>query len=103
MACEGKSTESPIKSALKRMKCAAAKSRQDLAEEFSTKSPKGVYTPDPDAVDVSPVQIPKKSKVIPASSLALPSPTVQEAQDRSIASPETVTIPNQSFAPPSIQ
>ena len=75
MARQGKGTESPTKSALKKAKPAAAKARHDLAGEFSTQSPKDAYTQDLDAVNVSPVQISKKLKVVPASSLAPPSPT----------------------------
>ena len=103
MARQGKSTESPTKSGLKTAKRAAAKARQDLIEEFATKSSKDVYTPDTDAVDVSLVRIPKKLKVVPVLSLAPPSPTTQDTQDRSIAPPETVTIPSQYFSPLTIQ
>ena len=103
MARQGKSTESPTKSALKKAKRAAAKAYQDLTGEFATESPKDVKTPDLDTVVVSPVQIPKKSDVVPASSLAPSSPTGQDDQDRLLAPPEIVTTPNQSFAPPPIQ
>ena len=56
--------------------------------------------PDPVAVDASPVQIPRKPKVVPVSSIAPPSPTAQDTQDRSCKPPETVTIPSRYFAPP---
>ena len=103
MALLGKITDSPSKSAVKKAKCAAAKSKQDLDEEFTSETPKTVYVPDPVALNASPVQIPRKPKVVPASSLALSSPTTQDTQERSCKPPETVTIPSRSFAPPPIQ
>ena len=78
MAPQGKGTESPNKSNLKKAKRAAAKSRQDLAGVFDTNSPKDVNMSDLDTVDVSPVQIPRKSNVVPELILATPSPTVQD-------------------------
>ena len=89
MARQGKGTESLTKSALKKAKRAAAKARQDLAGVFATESAKYVNTPDLDVVDASPVQIHKKLDVVPASSLAPPSPMEQETQDKSLALPET--------------
>ena len=103
MARLGKGTDSPIKIAVKKAKRVAAKARQDLVEEFKTETPKTAHMPNPDAVDVSPAQIPRKPKVVPASSLAPPSPTAQVIQDRSIVLHETVTIPIQSFAPLPVQ
>ena len=103
MTRQGKGTKSATKSTLKKVKRVAAKARKDLAGAFTTKSVHDIITSPLDAVNESPVQIPKKSEVIPALSLALPSPTAKFIQDRLQAPPETVTIPNQSFTPPSLQ
>ena len=77
MIYQGKSKKSLTKSSLKKAKRAAARARQDLAGVFDTESDKDLNTPDLDAVDVSPVRIPMKSDVTPASSLAPPTPTAQ--------------------------
>ena len=103
MARQGKGIKSPTKLVPKKAKRAATKARQDLAGAFTTESVKNVITPDLDASNASPVWIPKKFDVIPASSLAPPSSTAKDIQDRSQAPPETVTIPKQSVAPPPIQ
>ena len=103
MARLGKWTDSPGKSAVKKEKHAAEKAKQDLAEEFQTETPKTTHVTNPDTVDSSPIQIPRKFKVVPASSLTPPSLTVQDIQDRSMVPPETGTIPSQCFAPPPVQ
>ena len=74
---QGKSKKSLTKSTLKKAKRVVARARQDLAGVFDTESDKDLNTPDLDAVDVSPVRIPMKSDVTPASSLAPPTPTAQ--------------------------
>ena len=55
MARQGKASEFPAKSALKKGKRAAAKDRKDLAGEFNTATDVKANTPDLDTVDVSPV------------------------------------------------
>ena len=100
MARLGTNKDYMSKSASKKAKRASAKGMQDLGEEFSYENSKTAQ-PEPVAVDVSPVQIPKKLKVVPASSLAPPSLTAQDNQERSLKPPDTVTIPSRSSAPPS--
>ena len=73
MANKGKGTEVPNKAALKKAKRATKKARHDRAGAFAAKSRKGVFDIDIDAVDKSPIQIPKKSVMIPALSLVLQS------------------------------
>ena len=103
MARQGKDTKFLTKSALKKAKHAAAKARQDLAGAFATESVHDIITPPQDSVNKSPVRIPKNPKVITVSSLAPPSPTVKDIQDRLEEPPETVTIPKKSFDPPPLQ
>ena len=88
MVRQGKSSESLTKSALKKAKRAAAKAQQDLARVFDTKIDKEANTPDLDAVDVSPVQIPRKTDVASVSSLAPPVQMSQNIQARSLTPPE---------------
>ena len=64
---------------------------------------KNVIEPDLDAVDASPVQIPKKFVVIPALSLALHSLPAKVTHASLQKLPEIVTIPIQSIDPPHIQ
>ena len=80
MARQGKGTESPTKSTLKKAKRTAAKACQDLTGAFATKSVHDWIKLPQDNIDESPVRIPKKSEVIPASSLAPPSPRVKDIQ-----------------------
>ena len=102
MARLGKTSDSLSKSASKKAKCAATTAKQDLEEDFASEIPKTAQL-DPIAVDASPAQIPRKTKVVPASSLGPPSHTAEDTQDRSCEPPDTVTIPSRSSAPPPIQ
>ena len=77
----GTNKGSPSKSESKKAKRAAVKAKQDLEEEFSNENSK-IAQPKPVAVDVSPAQIPKNPRVVPVSSLAPPSPTAQDNQER---------------------
>ena len=86
-------TESPNKSTLEKAKRAAVKACQDLAGAFTTESEKDVTGPDLDAVDASPVQIPKKSVMIPASSPDPHSSSSKVTHASLQKPPETVTIP----------
>ena len=82
MARQGKETDSPAKTAIRKAKkAAAAKSRQDLAGAFATKTVKVSYDIDLDAVDKSPTQIPRKPVMIPASSLAPQNPPTKAQGD----------------------
>ena len=103
MARQGKSNEFVTKSTLKKAKLAAAKARQDLAGEFDTEADVKANTSDLDDVDVNPVQIPRKTNLALASSLAPPILTAQDIQARSLSPTATVVVHEESFAPPPIQ
>ena len=100
MAWSSKISETPSKTTLKKAKRVAAKSKQDLTKEFSTAIDADVKTPDLDAVNASPVRIPRKSEPVPASS---PAPPVLPAQVIPVTIPTvlptTVIIPAQPFIP----
>ena len=92
MARQGKSSESPTKSALKKAKPTATKARQDLAGEFDTETDVKDNTPDLDVFDVSLMRIPRKTNLAPVSSLAPPVLTAQDIQARSLTPPVTVVV-----------
>ena len=102
MAKLGKASEFTSKSAAKKAKRTAAKSKQDLEKEFASEVPKTSQL-DLVVLDASPAQIPKMPKVVPVSGLDLPSPTALETQGRSCEPPDTGIIPSRSFAPPPLQ
>ena len=74
MARLEKTSESPSKSTAKKAQRTAAKAKQDLEEELVSEVPRTIK-PEPVSVYTSPAQIPKNSKAVPASSLALLFPT----------------------------
>ena len=99
MARLGKSQDSPSKSASKKAKRAAAKAKLDIDMEFSSDNPITAEN-EPVAIGASPAQIPRKPKVIPASSVAPPSPKTGDYQDMSCKPPDTATISSRFSAPP---
>ena len=103
MARQGKTSESPSKSALKKAKRAAAKAKQDLAKEFATAANIEANTLDLDTVNVIPVQIPRKFDLNSASILATHVVTAQDIPTSTLAPPAIVIIHEQSFSPLSIQ
>ena len=99
MARQSASKDSLAKiSAKKTKRLAAAKAMLDLDEEFSSVRIKAEN--ELAAVDASPVQIPKKPVVVPASSLAPPPRTSQDIQDSARNPPVTVTVPHRSATEP---
>ena len=64
--------ETPSKTALKKAKRAATKAKQYLTEELSTATDTNTRTPGLDAVDASPVRIPRKYEPTPVSIPTLP-------------------------------
>ena len=70
MGRQGKVTDSPTKTAIKKVKRVAEKARQDLAGAFATETINASYNTNLDTVDKSPTQIPRKSITIPTSWLA---------------------------------
>ena len=99
MARQGKSINSPSKSASNKAKRAAAKALLDITAGFS-KDDLLTAKEELVAVDVSLVQIAPTSKDIPASSVAPPFPTTVDQQDMSCKPPGTITISSRFSALP---
>ena len=104
MARSSKISETPSKTALKKAKRVGAKTKQDLAEEFSTTTDADAKTPYLDTIDASPVRILRNSEPIPALS---PAPPILPIQIIPATIPTvplvTVVIPAQPFAPLPVQ
>ena len=104
MSHSGNISESPSKSALEKAKRTAANAKQNLAEESSTATNADAKTPELDAVDISPVCIPRKSDPTPALVLALPVLPAHGILATTLrAPPATVIIPTQPFNPLPVQ